>query len=128
MSEIDIRSRDMLDLCSELNTSEMKLLQFIREEVYLHGTEITPANSPHITDYIRVALKKGYPHLNKLGVLTRVRRGVYRVEEGLFEICKIPYVPATKAILRRVDDYQDIEIVSAHSGDAAAYLESKGLA
>lgn len=137
-------SIDILDTCAQLNTSEMKLLQFIRDEVEANGSTITPADSKAMTPYIKVALKKGYKHLNEMGLLTRVSRGTYEVSKNLFYkpayIDTSGYVPATKAILRGVIEQNvleelfgtsaeqvDIEVVSSHSGDAAKYLKGLGL-
>lgn len=117
----------MLDTCVQLNTSEMKLLQFLREEVVLQGSEVTPSKSKYMDEYIRVALKKGYSHLSKMGILKRVRRGVYKVNAELFPpAVKVPYVPATKAVLAKFQDNPE-DVVSVHTGDAREYLDSIGV-
>ena len=125
MSEITESNNrnNMLDICAQLNTSEMKLLQFLRDEIQDTGsTTVVPADSDNITPYIRVALKKGYKHLNEIGILERLDRGTYIVMDGLFSTAR-PYVPATKAVLNMVAD----DIVSSHTGDAAIYLKRLGL-
>ena len=89
---------DILDTCVQLNTSEMKLLQFLREEVDSNGNTVTPATSKYMTPYLKVALKKGYKHLNEMGLLTREARGVYKVSKELFYKAEAP----TKYIVERV--------------------------
>lgn len=75
---------DILNICSQLNASEIALLKFLRTEVRKNGLEIIPSASKGMTPYLRVALKKGYGHLNELGLITRTQRGVYTVHKDLF--------------------------------------------
>lgn len=92
-------SIDILDTCAQLNTSEMKLLQFIRKEVRTCGTTIIPAASPQMTPYVRVALKKGYAHLNSMGLISRVSKGVYNINKKLFpSVALVPQFDLDKEV------------------------------
>lgn len=77
-------SMDILDICAELNTAEMKLLKFLRDEVDRNKMAkeknvnlVKPTRSHEWTDYLKIAMKKNYSHMECVGIIKRVRRGTY---------------------------------------------------
>lgn len=85
------KSMDILDVCKELNTAEMNLMQFFRDEIEKHkmNGEINPnrvkvANSALWSDYLKIALKKNYPHMKCVGIIKRESRGTYMLNPRLF--------------------------------------------
>jgi hypothetical protein len=84
-------SMDILDICKELNLAEMNLMQFFRDYVEQNKMSreknvnlVKPAASEAWTDYLKIALKKNYPHMECLGIIKRVKRGTYMMNPNLF--------------------------------------------
>ena len=85
------KSMDILDVCKQLNTAEMNLLQTMRDAIEKAKANseknvnvVTPAKLEDWTTYLGTALKKNYPHMNCLGIIRRVRRGTYMINPLLF--------------------------------------------
>lgn len=85
------KSMDLLDVCKELNMAEMNLLQFFRDRIKanIYNKEknthiVIPTRCEEWTDYLQIALKKNYPHMNCLGIVQRVKRGTYMLNPSLF--------------------------------------------
>lgn len=85
------KSMDILDICKQLNTAEMNLLQVMRDEIERskYNKEknvnlVVPTRILEWTTYLGTALKKNYAHMNKLDILRRVKRGTYMVNPLLF--------------------------------------------
>ena len=84
-------SLDIIDVCARLSHSEIKLLQFFRNE-FNYGcirkeknpNLITPTKCDDWDDYLKVVLKKMYLHLEHVGLLIRVKRGTYLLNPYLF--------------------------------------------
>ena len=79
-------SVDIIEVCSQLNLSENRLLQFMRDcYTYncIRGEKnpniVEPSKWDEWNEYLRIALKKNYPHLEHLRVLVRLKRGAYMV-------------------------------------------------
>ena len=84
-------SMDIIDVCSEFNLAENKLLQFFRDclldnnvnrEIELNT--VTPTKYEVFDDYLKTALKKNYAHMEYMGVIKRIKRGTYMVNPTLF--------------------------------------------
>lgn len=85
------KSMDILDVCKQLNTAEMNLMQFFRDEIEkLKANKevlvnvVVPAKSDDWNEYLRIALKKNYPHMNCLGIIRREKRGTYMINPLLY--------------------------------------------
>lgn len=77
-------SLDMLEVCLQMNQSEMKLFQFFRN-VFTQNT-IDGSSTPSIVEplkykefdkYLATALMKNYKHMEYLQVLRRIKKGLY---------------------------------------------------
>jgi hypothetical protein len=84
-------SMDILDICKELNLAEMNLMQFFRDYIEQNKARkeknvnlLKPTSSDEWTSYLKVALKKNYPHMECLGIIKRVKRGTYMINPHLF--------------------------------------------
>lgn len=84
-------SLDFIEVCLELNQSELRLLQFFRNcyafniiNQESNTNEITPTRWETYTDYLKKALEKNYKHLVSVRALVRVRRGTYLINPNLF--------------------------------------------
>ena len=83
-------SLDLIDTCAKLNTAEINLLQFFRDE-FTHNSIIKeelpnliiPTHSENFTKYLSIALKKNYSHMEYQLVVRRVKRGTYMVNPDL---------------------------------------------
>ena len=83
-------SMDAIDICAQLNTSEIKLLQFLRDQFTLNSIRkeelpsvVRPTRCEGFTDYLKTALRKNYAHLEYVGVLRRLKRGEYIINPGM---------------------------------------------
>ena len=84
-------SMDILDICQQLNTGEMKLMQFFRDEIELgkalsedNPNKVVPTRCTNWNNYLKIALKKNFAHMECLGVLKRMKRGTYMLNPKLF--------------------------------------------
>lgn len=84
------KSMDILDICKQLNKTEMNLLQFFRDEVEYNKirkeknvNEVTPTRSELWTPYLATGLKKNYAHMECLGIIRRMKRGTYMINPNL---------------------------------------------
>jgi len=84
-------SLDVLEVCLQLNISEMKLLQFFRTEFttkMINRIEepniVIPKHSPKFDKYLHTALMKNYKHMEHLDILRRIKRGEYILNPKLF--------------------------------------------
>ena len=84
-------SMDILDVCKQLNTAEMNLMQFFRDvlERNKYNKEknpnlVKPANEDAWSDYLKIALKKNFSHMECVGIIRRVKRGTYMINPALF--------------------------------------------
>lgn len=84
-------SLDIIDVCAQLNQGELKLLQFFRDafnSACMRAEEnpnlITPTKEDDFNDYLRVMLMKMYKHMEYVGLVIRVKRGVYILNPKLF--------------------------------------------
>ena len=82
---------DILDVCKQLNTAEMNLMQFFRDvlERNKYNKEdnpnlVKPANEDAWSDYLKIALKKNFSHMECVGIIRRVKRGTYMINPALF--------------------------------------------
>ena len=81
-----------IDKCAkELNKAEYALLQFmfkaIQDNVRYKEKNthiVSPTRCEEWTEYLQIALKKNYPHMNCLGIVQRVKRGTYMLNPSLF--------------------------------------------
>lgn len=85
------KSMDVFAVCKQLNTAEMNLVQFFRDEIerLKAGKEkivniVVPAKCDEWTEYLKIALKKNYAHMNCVGIIRRVKRGTYMINPLLF--------------------------------------------
>lgn len=85
------KSVDILDICKQLNTAEMNLLQTIRDAIEQAKANkeknvnlFIPAKLDTWDNYLKVALKKNYPHMHCLEIIRRVKRGIYMANPMLF--------------------------------------------
>lgn len=84
-------SVDVLEVCLQLNLSEMKLLQFFRTAFttkMINRVEepnvIVPKYTANFDQYLQTALMKNYKHLEHLQVMRRMKRGVYILNPRMF--------------------------------------------
>ena len=84
-------SLDIIEVCLELNQSELKLLQFFRDcyasnimKKEGNPNLVVPLRWEKFTAYLKKALEKQYSHLEYLGVIVRIKRGTYLVNPTLF--------------------------------------------
>lgn len=101
------KSMDILDICKQLNTAEMNLMQFFRDEIEkakMNGernpNRINTTKSECWTEYLKIALKKNYKHMKELDILCRESRGVYMMNPRLF-------IPA-KDLAKVIDEWETI--------------------
>jgi len=85
------RSMDILAICQQLNNGEMELMKFFRD--IMEGNKIRGELNPNVvvptreesnSKYLKIALKKNYPHMECLGIIKRVKRGTYMLNPKLF--------------------------------------------
>lgn len=83
-------SRDIVEVCMDMNQAELKLLQFMREvmikQIMNKSTEpsiITPTHYPEYSKYLATAMAKNYEHLEYLEVIRRIKRGTYILNPNL---------------------------------------------
>ena len=103
------KSMDLLDICKQLNTAEMNLLQTMRDAIdkaKMNGEKnvniVVPSHIDDWSKYLSTALKKNYPHMNCLGIIRRVKRGTYMINPLLF----IP----TKEMQFHRDEWDKLEV------------------
>ena len=84
-------SMDFIDICSELNQAELKLLKFLRNEYNSNIRNkaadtniVVPAKSEDYSPYLSKAMEKNYKHMEYMGIVVRVKRGTYLVNPNLF--------------------------------------------
>lgn len=84
-------SMDFIDICSELNQAELKLLKFLRNEYNSNIRNkvadtniVVPAKSEDYSPYLSKAMEKNYKHMEYMGIVARVKRGTYLVNPNLF--------------------------------------------
>ena len=84
-------SLDIIEVCLQLNQSELRLLQFFRDcyaDSIMRGDVnpnlVIPTRYEKFDKYLSKALEKNYNHLEYLGVIVRVKRGSYLVNPTLF--------------------------------------------
>lgn len=84
-------SMDILEVCSKLNTAEMKLMQFFRDIIEkqkmcneTNPNKVTPTKWEEFNEYLKVAIKKNYAHMYELGIVKRCKRGQYMLNPRLF--------------------------------------------
>lgn len=83
-------SMDFIDICAELNQAELKLFKFFRD-MYNNNVRhkeketniVVPAKSEWYTPYLAKALEKNYKHMEYIGIIVRVKRGVYLINPNL---------------------------------------------
>lgn len=81
---------DFIDICAELNQAELKLFKFFRD-MYNNNVRhkeketniVVPAKSEWYTPYLAKALEKNYKHMEYIGIIVRVKRGVYLINPNL---------------------------------------------
>lgn len=85
------KSLDILEICSKLNTAEMRLMQFFRDAIdnqkminEANPNKVVPTRWDGWDDYLKVALKKNFAHMECLQILRRVKRGEYMINPRLF--------------------------------------------
>lgn len=85
------KSMDTFDVCKQLNTAEMNLVLFFRDEMdRLKASKetiinvVVPTKCDEWTEYLKIALKKNYAHMNCVGIIRRVKRGTYMINPLLF--------------------------------------------
>ena len=83
-------SRDIVEVCMEMNQAELKLLQFMRESMIrqimnksAEPSVIVPADYVEYSKYLATAMAKNYEHLEYLEVLKRIKRGTYILNPNL---------------------------------------------
>ena len=88
-------SLDLIDVCVQLNLSELRLLQYLRNMfnnncIHKEVTPniIEPTKGDDWNDYLKVALKKNYKHMEYLKLITRISRGKYMLNPYLFMYSK----------------------------------------
>ena len=91
MSNKNGSSVDILEICINLNTAEMRLLQFFRDVFCLgvmnqevNPNKVEPTKWPEFDKYLATALKKNYIHMAELGILVRLKRSVYLLNPSMF--------------------------------------------
>ena len=85
------KSMDILDVCKQLNTAEMNLMQFFRDEIEkskmsgeFNPNVVRVARSECWSEYLKVALKKNYKHMRDMGIVKRMYKGTYLLNPMLF--------------------------------------------
>lgn len=85
------KSMDIVDVCSQFNIAENRLLQFFRDRILdnnvnkeLNPNVVIPTNHKDFDQYLKTALKKNFPHMEYMEVIRRVKRGTYMVNPALF--------------------------------------------
>lgn len=83
-------SLDILEVCLQLNIAEQKLLQFFRDcftkNVFMKDempNVIEPLKWQEFDKYLAAALMKNFVHMEYLGVLKRVKRGLYMINPDM---------------------------------------------
>lgn len=84
-------SVDFIDICTELNQAELRLLKFFRD-VYnnnirnreINTNYVVPSKEDGFSPYLSKALEKNYKHMAFMGIIVRVKRGTYLVNPNLF--------------------------------------------
>ena len=84
-------SVDVLEICLQLNISEIKLLQFFRDQfttkliAHIEFPNIViPTKIQSFDKYLATALMKNYKHMEYLQVIERIKRGIYMLNPKLF--------------------------------------------
>jgi len=84
-------SLDLIDVCVQLNLSELRLLQYLRNIFNSNCINseampnlVEPSKWAEWCDYLKVALKKNYQHLQYVKVIVRLSRGKYLLNPYLF--------------------------------------------
>jgi len=84
------KSMDILAICMELNTAEIKLLQFFRDVIEQqkmvgedNPNKVTPNRHEEFGAYLKIALKKNFAHMKELEILKRMKRGTYMINPSL---------------------------------------------
>ena len=84
-------SLDIIEVCLQLNQSELRLLQFFRDcyasnimKKETNPNLVIPLRWEKFTAYLKKALEKQYAHLEYLGVIVRIKRGTYLINPTLF--------------------------------------------
>ena len=84
-------SMDILAVCQQLNNGEMELMKFFRDSMEdnkaigeLNPNKVVPTKYEEFTEYLKVALKKNYPHMECLKIVKRIKRGEYMLNPELF--------------------------------------------
>lgn len=90
MSNRNGQSLDLLEVCLQLNMSEMRLLQFFRDAFTrslinqeANPNKVEPLKWPEFDKYLATALRKNYSHLEYMEVLARIKRGVYLINPNM---------------------------------------------
>lgn len=85
------KSMDIVDVCSQFNIAENRLLQFFRDRILdnnvkqeLNPNEVIPTSHKDFDKYLKTALKKNFAHMEYMEVVRRVKRGVYMINPALF--------------------------------------------
>ncbi len=85
------KSMDIIDIFQQLNKGEMELMRFFRDEMEdskardeRNPNQVVPTKSENFGQYLRIALKKNFPHMECLGIVKRVKRGIYMLNPLLF--------------------------------------------
>ena len=84
-------SLDLIDVCVQLNISELRLLQYLRDEFNRNCINkevcpniIVPTKGDEWDAYLKVSLKKNYKHMEYLKLILRLSRGKYMLNPYLF--------------------------------------------
>lgn len=84
-------SLDIIEICLQLNQSELRLLQFFRDcyassimKKDSNPNLVIPTRYEKFDKYLSKALEKNYNHLEYLGVIVRIKRGSYLINPTLF--------------------------------------------
>lgn len=84
-------SVDLLEVCLQMNLSEMRLLQFFRTQFTnniinkeVRPSVIEPTRCSTFDKYLATSLMKNYGHLEYLQIIKRVKRGVYILNPRVF--------------------------------------------
>ena len=94
-------SLDVLKVCGQLNQAEINLLCFFRDVFSKNSinkednpNKIEPLAWLEFDDYLVVALKKNYTHMEYLDITVRLKRGIYMINPLMF----IPSTNFTKIL------------------------------
>lgn len=86
-----VKSMDIVDVCAQLNTAENSVLKFFKDcfvDNTINKEEypniVVPAGWDSFDNYLKKSLEKNYAHMEYVGVLKRVKRGVYMLNPYLF--------------------------------------------